>query len=101
MRGVGVWQGNVRRRSGGLQESCLANLTLNVHGLLVDFGLGFGDLDVGSLAVALGCCFGSLYEKVLLASDSEKFASGRVLEGWSIMEGRCGAYVSHVCGFGR
>lgn len=48
------------RRTSSLQKGRLADIALDIHGLLVDFELRLGDLDVLVFAVALRCCLGSV-----------------------------------------
>lgn len=51
---------DVRRATSCLQESRLADITLDVLGLLVDLQLRLCWLGVFVLAIPLGRCFGSL-----------------------------------------
>jgi len=48
------------RRTSRLQERRLADIALDVLGLLVDLELRLGDFGVFVLAIALGCGFGSV-----------------------------------------
>ena len=53
-------EAHIRRRTSSLQKGRLADIALDIHGLLVDFELRLGHLDVLVFAVALRCCLGSL-----------------------------------------
>lgn len=56
-------QKNIRRRTSSLQESRLADLTLDILGLFIDLKLRLCDLSVFVLAVTLGCCLCALKRK--------------------------------------
>jgi hypothetical protein len=59
--GLGWWSGeNIRWRTSSLQERRLADLTLDVHGLLIDLQLRLCDLGLVVFAIALRGCLGSL-----------------------------------------
>jgi hypothetical protein len=53
--------GNVRRCTSSLQESRLADVALDVHGLLIDLELRLSHLVVFVLAITLRRCLGSLF----------------------------------------
>lgn len=59
-------EGNIRRRTSSLQESRLADITLNIHSLLIDLQLRLSDLGLFVLAIALRRCLGSLFILVSL-----------------------------------
>ena len=60
--------GNIRRRTSSLQESRLADITLNIHSLLIDLQLRLSDFGLFILAIALRRCLGSLFILVSLST---------------------------------
>jgi hypothetical protein len=60
---------NIRRRTRRLQECRLADVALDVLGLLVDFQLRLGDFRVFGIAFPLRGCLGSLLRTGLVLSN--------------------------------